>query len=84
MNNFHEKTICSAFIESFNGTFRDDCLNQHWFSSLDQARLLIEHWRCEYNRLRPHSSIGRIPPDSFALTFHHLQSITTPLNLALA
>jgi putative transposase len=78
------KPMQNAFIESFNGTFRDDCLNQHWFGSLDQARLLIEHWRQEYNRLRPHSSIGRIPPDSFALTFDHPQTITNLLNPALA
>ena len=58
----------NAFIESFNGTFRDDCLNQHWFGSLAEARLLIEHWRShDYNRIRPHSSLGRIPPDFFAL-----------------
>jgi putative transposase len=61
------KPTQNAFIESFNGTFRDDCLNQHWFSSLAEAGLLIEHWRKEYNQLRPHSSIGRIPPDTFAL-----------------
>lgn len=78
------KPTQNAFIESFNGTFRDDCLNQHWFSSLAEARLLIEHWRKEYNHLRPHSSIGRIPPDSFALTFQNLQPITHPLNPALA
>jgi putative transposase len=78
------KPTQNAFIESFNGTFRDDCLNQHWFSSLAEARLLIEHWRIEYNHLRPHSSIGRIPPDAFALTFKNLQPITHPLNPALA
>ena len=62
------KPMQNAFIESFNGTFRDDCLNQHWFSSLAEARLLIEHWRShDYNHLRPHSSLGRIPPDFFAL-----------------
>jgi putative transposase len=38
------KPMQNAFIESFNGTFRDDCLNQHWFGSLAEARLLIEHW----------------------------------------
>ena len=55
-------------MESFNGTFRDDCLNQHWFRSIPEARLLIEHWRSkDYNLIRPHSSIGRIPPDTFAL-----------------
>jgi putative transposase len=63
------KPTQNAFIESFNGTFRNDCLNQHWFSSLAEARLLINHWRHEYNHLRPHSSIGRIPPNSFALMF---------------
>jgi putative transposase len=78
------KPMQNAFIESFNGTFRDDCLNQHWFSSIAEARLLIEHWRTEYNRLRPHSSIGRIPPDSFASTFFHHQNITNPLNSAVA
>ena len=62
------KPMQNAFIESFNGTFRDDCLNQHWFGSLAEARLLIEHWRShDYNRIRPHSSLGRIPPDFFAL-----------------
>jgi putative transposase len=62
------KPMQNAFIESFNGTFRDDCLNQHWFGSLAEARLLIEHWRShDYNHLRPHSSLGRIPPDFFAL-----------------
>jgi len=64
------KPMQNAFIESFNGTFRDDCLNQHWFRSLAEARLLIEHWRSQdYNRIRPHSSIGRIPPDTFTLNF---------------
>jgi putative transposase len=62
------KPMQNAFVESFNGTFRDDCLNQHWFRSIPEARLLIEHWRSQdYNRIRPHSSIGRIPPDTFAL-----------------
>jgi putative transposase len=63
------KPMQNAFIESFNGTFRDYCLNQHWFGSLNEARLLINHWRHEYNTLRPHSSIGPIPPNSFALLF---------------
>jgi putative transposase len=73
------KPTQNAFIESFNGTFRDDCLNQHWFSSLAEARLLIEHWRKEYNSLRPHSSIGRIPPDAFAL--HHSKTTSNQPNL---
>lgn len=78
------KPTQNAFIESFNGTFRDDCLNQHWFSSLPEARLLIEHWRNQYNQLRPHSSIGRIPPDAFALKFPLNQPPSTILQPALA
>jgi putative transposase len=74
------KPTQNAFIESFNGTFRDDYLNQHWFSSLAEARLLIEHWRKEYNQLRPHSSIGRIPPNTFAL-LHRETKPTQPNNL---
>ena len=72
------KPMQNAFIESFNGTFRDDCLNQHWFASLAEARLLIEHWRShDYNRLRPHSSIGRVPPDAFALPLLNPQPNTS-------
>jgi putative transposase len=79
-----QSAMQNAFIESFNGTFRDDCLNQHWFSSLAEARLLIEHWRIEYNHLRPHSSIGRIPPDAFALTFLNHNHINHSLNPTVA
>src|SRR5262245_23956154 len=61
------KPMQNAFIESFNATFRDDCLNQPWFGSLAEARLLIEHWRShDYNRICPHSSLGRIPRALFA------------------
>lgn len=62
----------NAFIESFNGTFLDDCFNQHWFRSLAEARLLIEHWRSpDYNKIRPPSSFGRIPPNTFALNYRN-------------
>jgi len=54
----------NAFIESFNSRYRDECLNQHLFHSMDEARDLIEEWRDDYNRVRPHSSIdGRAPLD---------------------
>ena len=53
-------------IESFNGKFRDECLNIHWFSSLEQARKLCEEWRIDYNEERPHSSIGYKTPKEFA------------------
>jgi len=56
----------NGYIESFNGKFRDECLNEHWFQSLHQARTEIATWRRDYNEVRPHSSIGRIPPARFA------------------
>ena len=56
----------NGYIESFNGKFRDECLNDHWFQSLHQARTEIARWRTDYNEVRPHSSLGRIPPARFA------------------
>jgi putative transposase len=60
------KPTDNAFIESFNGRLREECLNQHWFSSLDEARRLTEAWREDYNRLRPHSALGNRTPIEFA------------------
>ena len=60
------KPIENCFVESFNGKFRDECLNQHWLVSLDEARHVIEAWRLDYNRVRPHSSLGYLPPEEFA------------------
>ena len=56
----------NAYIESFNGKFRDECLNEHWFLSLAHARGVIEAWRIEYNTERPHSSLGDATPVEFA------------------
>ncbi len=56
----------NGYIESFNGKFRDECLNEHWFQNLRQARTEIAVWRSDYNEVRPHSSIGRIPPARYA------------------
>jgi putative transposase len=56
----------NGYIESFNGKFRDECLNEQWFQSLPQARDCIAEWRKDYNEVRPHSSLGRIPPAQFA------------------
>ena len=56
----------NAYIESFNGTFRDECLDENWFESLEQARQAIATWRTDYNEIRPHSSCGRVPPATFA------------------
>ena len=56
----------NAYIESFNGKFRDECLNEHWFLTMEQARRLIENWRIEYNTERPHSSLGDLTPEEYA------------------
>lgn len=60
------KPIENAYIESFNGRFRDECLNENWFSSLTQARQIIEDWRNDYNEDRPHSGLNGLTPAEFA------------------
>lgn len=60
------KPVQNAFVESFNGTFRDECLNEHWFTSLRDAKEKIEAWRKRYNEERPHSSLGGLTPREFA------------------
>ena len=56
----------NAYIESFNGKFRDECLNEHWFVTMAHARRVIETWRAEYNTERPHSSLGDLTPEEYA------------------
>lgn len=60
------KPVENAFIESFNGRLRDECLNVHQFATLAEAQLIIELWRVDYNRRRPHSSLGHLTPEEFA------------------
>src|SRR5690606_29958157 len=60
------KPVQNCFVESFNGTFRDDCLNLHWFTSLAAAKVQVESWRREYNTERLHSSLKRLTPARFA------------------
>ena len=60
------KPTQNAFIESFNGKFREECLNESWFNTLEEAREIIEAWRNNYNGFRPHSSLGRLTPLAFA------------------
>jgi putative transposase len=55
----------NCFIEAFNGRLRDECLNVHWFSGLDDARRKIEDWRRDYNETRPHSSLGDLAPATY-------------------
>ena len=61
------KPVQNAFIESFNSKLRDECLNEHVFLSLAEARATIEAWRHDYNHLRPHSSLGALTPTEFAM-----------------
>jgi putative transposase len=60
------KPVENAYIESFNGRFRDECLNEHWFLTMAHARRAIEAWRIEYNTERPHSSLGNLTPEEYA------------------
>jgi len=60
------KPTDNAFIESFNGTFRDECLNTHWFESLREAKMKIVLWQQEYNESRPHRALGETAPAEFA------------------
>ncbi len=56
------RPVQNCFIESFNGTFRDECLNAHWFRTITEARVTIEAFRDDYNTVRPHSSLGDLSP----------------------
>jgi putative transposase len=60
------KPVQNAYVESFNGRLRDECLNANWFTSLKDARQKIENWREDYNQQRPHSSLNYLPPVEFA------------------
>lgn len=67
------KPTQNAYIESFNGKFRDECLNQHWFLNLDEAKVEIEAWRKDYNENRPHSSLRMKTPNEFAKEFKEVK-----------
>lgn len=67
------KPVQNAYVESFNGRLRDECLNDSWFTSLADARTTIEHWRADYNHTRPHSGLADRTPSEFA------QSLTRPI-----
>lgn len=60
------KPVENAYVESFNGKLRDECLNENWFGSLLEARAVIEAWRVDYNCIRPHSALGYRTPEEFA------------------
>jgi len=60
------KPVENAYIESFNGKFRDECLNEHWFRTVAEAQAVIAAWRLDYNEVRPHSALGDVTPATFA------------------
>ncbi len=59
------KPVQNCYIESFNGRLRDECLNLHWFRSVADARQIVEAWRLDYNRARPHSALGGLTPEEY-------------------
>lgn len=78
------KPVQNAYVESFNGRLRDECLNEHWFTTLDEARGLLEVWRQDYNTVRPHSSLGNLTPAEFVRSMHQSPSTTQNLYLPVA
>ena len=76
------KPMQNGHVESFNGRFRDECLNHNWFTTLADAREKIERWRMEYNEERPHSSLAYRTPEEFAKAYSELTNrmgLTAPI-----
>jgi putative transposase len=77
------RPVENAFVESFNGRVRDECLNENWFLGLRDARTTIEAWRSDYNAHRPHTSLGGLAPDEFLrrwLEAHPIDATTMVVN----
>jgi putative transposase len=77
------KPVENAYIESFNGRLRDECLNQHWFRTLQDAKRIIQEWRLDYNVNRPHSGLGKLTPTEF-VEKNRRETETTTSNRLLA
>lgn len=73
------KPTDNPYVESFNGSFRDECLNAHWFLTLEDAAEKIEAWRIEYNYYRPHSSLNDLTPAEFIEQMKLIGQIEKPL-----
>ena len=67
------KPTDNAFIESFNGSLRDECLNVNWFLSLEDAQQKLDVWKEDYNSYRPHSSLGNLTPNEFIENSQNMQ-----------
>jgi putative transposase len=77
------KPVLNACIESFNGTFRDECVNEHWFLTLQEAQVVIEAWRQEYNEERTHSTIEDVTPMEF-IQHHQTRTLAAQESMSLA
>lgn len=74
----------NAYVESFNGKFRDECLNEHWFLNMVDAQAAIEAWRLDYNTVRPHSALDDRTPDQFAQLSTRAEDLLNPEKLTLS
>jgi len=70
------KPTDNCFVETFNGSLRDECLNVHWFETLEEAKAKIEQWRQDYNETRPHQALNELAPAEFAARIEDLESTT--------
>jgi putative transposase len=73
------KPVQNAFIESFSDKFRDECLREHWFLTLQEAQRVVEAWRREYNEARTHSTIGDVTPQEFIHNYQTGAQLTQEL-----
>jgi putative transposase len=64
----------NGYIESLHAKFREECLNEHWFLNLEDARDTIENWHVDYNLVRPHSALGYLTPREFAIGYANVES----------
>jgi putative transposase len=71
------KPTDNAYVESFNGTLRAECLDAHWFATLTEAKVVIEAWRREYNESRPHRALGERTPNEIACEFAASREFTS-------
>ena len=60
------KPTDNCYVETFNGSLRDECLNSHWFETMADAKAIIEAWRRDYNETRPHMALNDVPPEEYA------------------
>lgn len=60
------KPTDNCYVETFNGSLRDECLNVHWFETMEEAKVIIEAWRCDYNETRPHMALNDVAPEEYA------------------